>query len=118
MAKAAMNINDIQELAFTIFDALPNTIDNQNITLFSDACDYVERLVEDPDLFRLLLPFHHLTYSWANAWGKGFTWKQFLKDIVADGCTSVECTKGQFGPCLTFSNADRDEFCISMVHDD
>lgn len=118
MAKAAMSINDIQELAFTIFGALPNKLTKENISDFAEACNKVSALCSDPKLYRLLIPFHHLTFRWQSAYGEGFTWQKFLEDIIADGCTSVECTKGQFGPGLWFSNGSREEFGISMVHDD
>lgn len=118
--------DDIQNLAYTIFSALPTKLNTSNVTTFSEVCEYVDHLCGDnPNLYRLLMPFHYLTFGWQPAYGDGFTWEQFLKDIIEDGCIDVVCSMTNYGPALWFEDKSaltndscKINFCISMEHDD
>ena len=111
---------EFNDLAYKAFSVLPNKLTKENISGFVEACHKVSSLCRDPKLYRLLIPFHHLTFGWQSAYGEGFTWELFLKSILEDGCTDVECSMGYFGPILLFSDKDHSEinFRISVVHDD
>lgn len=114
-------VKDIQDLSYERFGSLPNTLTKENLSLFSKACEYVDDLCNDPKSFRLLMPFHNLTFGWQSAYASGFTWDKFLNEIIEDHCTTVDCVITNFGPRLLFKNGSlnkRPEFCISMEHDD
>ena len=124
MARACTSVEDLITLASTVFSALPDKLDKQSVTLFSDICEYVDSLCSNPDLYRLLMPFHHLTFGWQSAYGEGFTWRKFLQEILDNDCTEVSyvSSHGDTGPSLCFSKnrgADQwHDFRIMVVHNE
>lgn len=114
---------DIQTLAYKAFEKLPSKLNQSNISLFSKACEYVDDLCSNPDLYRLLMPFHHLTFGWQSAYGEGFTWYKFLQDIIDDSCTEVSLMEmhGDSGPAIWFrknNDVSLYDYRIAVVHDD
>lgn len=110
-----------QTLACSIFSGLPNKLCKDNFQVFIEACRYVDELCSDSSAFRLLMPFHRLTFGWQSAYGKGFTWELFFDEILNNKCVYVSYKESQFGPALYFSdNADSNDasFSICMVHND
>lgn len=124
MTKTLTSVNNLITEVHTLFSALPNKLDKQNITRFSDICDYADELCDDHSLYTLLMPFHHLTFEWQSAYGVGFTWRKFLQEILDNDCTEVTyvSSHGDTGPSLYFSkNIGADQwyyFSIMVVHDD
>ena len=122
MSNVCTSSEELITLANTAFSALPDKLDKHNITKFSNICEYVADLCSDPKLYRLLMPFHHLTFGWQSAYGTGFTWLKFLQDIIDNDCIDVTYVPGGFGgPSLWFrkskDSSDYD-FRIMMVLDD
>lgn len=102
------------------FKSLPCELTEDNLNEFVKACNRVESLCADQSLYRLLIPFHYLTFGWQSAYGKGFTWNEFFNDIIANGCSVVNYSENNFGAMLWFK-PNKEEvagFCISVEHDD
>lgn len=125
MTNTCTSVEDLITLTETVFSALPDKLDKQSITVFSDICEYVDNLCNNnPNLYWLLMPFCHLTFGWQSAYGKGFTWQKFLQEMLDSDCTEVSyvSSHGDTGPSLYFSkNRGADQwqyFCIKVVHDD
>lgn len=102
----------------SLFSSLPKVLNNNTVDQFIKACEKVDSTDKGP--YVILMPFHHLSWSWDSAWAEGFTWTKFLKDIIEAGCTLAECMYGEFGPKLLFKKPDssRYDFSISVVHCD
>lgn len=123
MSNGCTSVEELITLASTVFSALPDKLDKHNIAKFSNICEYVAGLCSNPKLYRLLIPFHHLTYGWQSAYGTGFTWLKFLQDIMDNDCTEVSffCSNGDTGPSLCFrksKDSSNYDFRIMLVHDD
>lgn len=114
---------EIIEKCMSACETLPNKLTKQNIPQFLSAINNINNAIKDPELYLLLMPFHHLTWSWENAYADGFTWERFLNDIVESGNTQVifcetNLENRHLGNVLKFSNEIRENFCIAIVHDD
>ena len=113
---------------------LPNYISTENEGMFVTVCERIGKLTTDAfteaeslgcrDLFsgwrRILAPWWIGSYGkWEYAYGKGFTWKQFLDYILECNCNTVNVKKDQDIPMIFFSDKDnKPQFCIELGKED
>lgn len=109
---------------------LPETLTRENAHLFLKVFDRIESVTEygyetarklgDGVLSfgaeRMLVPFHHLTWSWENAYTRDFTWEAFLNSMIESGDTVVQIYNKTFNECgdaskrirVVFGNGQRE----------
>ena len=97
--KADILGKEIDDESYSVIMSLPDEMTDKILFKFVDACKEIQNIAADAfdqaevlgirDLFswrRLLMPFHTFAGKWASAYGKGFTWKEFIEDIYNEGC--------------------------------
>lgn len=113
-----------------LLKTLPETLTRKNLHLFLKAFDCIESVTEygyetakkfgdevlEYGAERMLVPFHHLTWSWENAYTRDFTWEAFLNSMIESGDTIVQIYNKTFDECgntfkrmrVVFGNGERE----------
>lgn len=96
-----------------LLKTLPETLTRKNSHLFIRAFNSIESVTEywyetakkfgdevlELGAERMLVPFHHLTWSWGNAYTKDFTWEAFIDSMLESGDTIVQIYNKTFDEC-------------------
>lgn len=91
----------------------PKVLTPENKHLFIEAFDRIDRKVLDgqkearsygDDVLdcgadRMLVPFHRLTWEWANAYTNDFTWEAFIDDMLHSGAVNIEVHAKELHEC-------------------
>ena len=123
---------EMTKQTYFIMSKLPKMLSKDNLNIFATACKETDKLCKDAfeeaekrgvrDIFsgwrKLLIPFWKFGGHWENAYGTGFTWKQFLETILEEGCTKVSLSKNKKHPELFFQKKNKTEFTITLVDED
>lgn len=117
---AEIDYRIIEQFTLNHFRALPEFLSEDNEDMFENALCLIDRLCADnPNTYRLLMPFHKLTFGWQSAYARGFTWEDFLKDIIENDFTNVKKILNKSLPCMIFYNSSGEEgFSVDLVHED
>lgn len=110
----------IEQFTLSQFKSLPDYLSKDNIELFETALYNIDKLCADnPCAYRLTMPFHKLTFGWQSAYANGFTWEDFLKDIIDTNYNNVKRILNKSNPCIVFYNISGEEgFSVALVHED
>ena len=123
---------EMTDQTYSIMSKLPNMLSKDNLNIFANACKETDRICKDSfkeaekrgvrDIFsgwrKILIPFWKFGGCWENAYGTGFTWKQFLEKILEENCTEVSLSENKKYPELLFQKNNKIEFTISLVDED
>ena len=123
---------EMVEQIYSIMSKLPKILSKDNLNTFSNVCKKVDKICKGAfeeaekigvrDIFsgwrKLLIPFWKFGGQWENAYGTGFTWKQFLETILEEGCTEVSLNRDKKHPELLFQKENKTEFTITLVDED
>jgi hypothetical protein len=116
-----MDSDSISRFTCKSFDALPNIITPKDMDAFCSCLYKLDQVCGDnPKSYRLLMPFHCLTFGDALCWTKDFSWETFLKDAIEEGFTHIKkYLDDKSFPCLDFcySSGERG-ISIKLVCDD
>ena len=96
-----------------LLKTLPETLSRENLHSFLKVFNSIESVTEygyetakkfGDDVLecgaeRMLVPFHHLTWSWENAYTRDFTWEAFLDSMLESGDTVVQIYNKTFDEC-------------------
>lgn len=137
--------SDIQETAthigfmrdnfvYRLVEKFPTTLTRENANLFLRAFEDIETLtrsgyetsqkVGDEVLGygaeRMLVPFHHLTWGWCNAYTSDFTWEAFVDSMIESGDIMVRIQNKTLEDCgdsskciwVFFGDGSRDNTCV------
>lgn len=110
----------IEQTTLSQFKVLPDIISEDSINEFETTLHRIDKLCADnPNAYRLIIPFHKLTFGWQSAYAHGFTWKDFLKEIIYTNYINVRKVLDKSNPCLVFyNNLGEEGFLVTLVHDD
>ena len=113
---------------------LPDRLTEDNAEIFVNTCERIGKITTDAfteaeslgcrDFFsgwrRVLAPWWKGSYgTWEYAYGKGFTWKQFLDYILECNCNTINVRKDQDIPMIFFADkSGKDQFCIELGKED
>lgn len=117
---AEIDYRVIEQFTLSHFKSFPEFLSEDNEDMFENSLYLIDRLCADnPNTYRLLMPFHKLTFGWQSAYARGFTWEDFLKDIIDSGYTNVRKILDKPLPCIVFYNSLGEEgFSVDLVHED
>ena len=117
---AEVDSKTIEQFTLSQFKSLPDYLSEDNADMFGNAFYLIDKLCADnPNAYRLTMPFHKLTFGWQSAYAHGFTWEDFLKDIIDTNYTNVRKTLNKSNPCIVFYNISGEEgFSVALVHED
>ena len=123
----------LDRFASRFVEKLPTTLTRENTPLFLRALEDIETLTKagyetakkagdavlDCGAERMLVPFHHLTLEWCNAYTSDFTWEAFLDAMIESGDTTVRVQNKTFEECgdsskcirIFFGDGSRDNAC-------
>ena len=118
----------------SLVEKLPATLTRENSYLFLRAFEDIETLTQsgyetaqkvsdevlDYSAERLLVPLHHLTWEWCNAYTSDFTWEAFLDSMIESGDTTVRIQNKTLEDCgdsskcirIFFGDGSRDNACV------
>ena len=110
----------IEQTTLSQFKVLPDIISEDSINEFETTLHRIDKLCADnPNSYRLIMPFHKLTFCWQSAYAHGFTWKDFLKEIIYTKHINVRKVLDKFNSCLVFyNNLGEAGFLVTLVHYD
>ena len=109
----------IEQFALNKFDSLPDYLSKDNVELFETTLYSIDKLCADnPNAYRLTMPFHKLTFGWQSAYARGFTWEDFLKEIIYTDYTNVRKILNKSNKCIVFYNNSEEGFSVALVHED
>lgn len=110
----------IEQFASEQFGKLPDVLSKDNIDLFKNVLCRVDKwCANNPNAYRLIMPFHKLTFGWQSAYASGFTWEDFLKDIIKANYINVRKVLNNSHPYIIFyNNSDEAGFSADLVHED
>lgn len=110
----------IEQLASSQFKCLPDYLSEDNMDMFCNAFYLIDKLcVDNPSTYRLIMPFHKLSFGWQSAYARGFTWEDFLKEIIDADYTNVRKILNKSLPYIIFYNSLGEEgFSVELVHED
>lgn len=123
---------EMTEQIYSIMSELPKKLEKENVGMFANACEQISKITTHAfseaekrgirDIFsgwrKILIPFWKFGNIWESAYGTGFTWEQFLKTILEEGCTEVSLSKDKKHPELLFQKNNKTEFTITIVNED
>lgn len=117
---AGVDSRTIEKFASKQFRKLPEVLSEDNIDLFETILYSIDKLCADnPNAYRLTMPFHKLTFGWQSAYAHGFTWKDFLNDIIDNNYNNVRKVLNKSIPCIIFyNNSGEDGFSVDLVNED
>ena len=123
----------LDRFVYRLVEKLPATLMRENSHLFLRAFEAIETLnqsgyetaqkvgdeVLDYGAERMLVPLHHLTQEWCNAYTSDFTWEAFLDAMIESGDTTVRIQNKTFEECgdsskcirIFFGDGSRDSAC-------
>ena len=124
----------LDNFASRLVEKLPATLARENAHLFLRAFEDIETLTQsgyetaqkvgdevlDYGAERMLVPFHHLTLEWCNAYTSDFTWEAFLDAMIESGDTTVRVQNKTLEDCgdsskcirIFFGDGSRDNACV------
>lgn len=117
---AEVDYRTIEKFASKQFKKLPDVLSEDNIEAFENILYSVDELCADnPRAYRLTMPFHKLTFGWQSAFAHGFTWKDFLNDIIDNNYINIRKNLNCSLPSVVFyNNSGEDGFSIGLVIED
>ena len=116
-----MDSNSISLLTCKSFEALPDIITSKDLKAFCDCMYKIDQVCGNyPKSYRLLMPFHCMTFDDMLCWTKDFSWEKFLKDALKAGFIYIKKHLGvNSNPCLDFCSSSGERgFSIKLVCDD
>ena len=125
----------LDRFVYRLVEKLPATLTRENAHLFLRAFEDIETLTQsgyetaqkvggdevlDYGAERMLVPLHHLTWEWCNAYTSDFTWESFLDAMIESGDTTVRIQNKTFEECgdsskcirIFFGDGSRDSACV------
>lgn len=124
----------LDSFVYRLVEKFPTTLTRENTHLFLRAFEDIETLTQsgyetaqkfgddvlDYDAERMLVPLHHLTWEWCNAYTRDFTWEAFLDSMIESGDTTVRIQNktledcGDSSKCIRvfFGGGSRDNACV------
>lgn len=110
----------IEQFAINQFDSLPDYLSKDNVELFETTLYNIDKLCADnPNAYRLTMPFHKLTFGWQSVYAHGFTWEDFLKDIIDNNYINVRKVLNKSNTCIVFyNNSCEARFLVCLVTED
>ena len=117
---AEIDYRTIEQIALSKFKGLPDILSKDNVDEFETTLYSIDKLCADnPSAHKLIMPFHKLTFGWQSAYAHGFTWKDFLKEIIYTNYINVRKVLGKSNPCLVFyNNLGEEGFLVTLVYED
>lgn len=117
---AEIDYRTIEQFTSSQFRGLPDYLSEDNADMFGNALYLIDKLCAyNPNTYRLIMPFHKLTFGWQSAYAHGFTWEDFLKEIIYADYTNVKKIINKSLPCIVFYNSSGEEgFSVALVHED
>ena len=117
---AKVDSKTIEQFASEQLKKLPDILSKDNIEVFETILYSIDKLCADnPNAYRLTMPFHKLTFGWQSAYAHGFTWKDFLNDIIDNNYNNVRKVLNKSIPCIIFyNNSGEDGFSVDLVNED
>lgn len=117
---AEVDSKTIEQFTLSQFKGLPEYISEDNADMFVNALYLIDKLCADnPNAYRLIMPFHKLTFGWQSAYAHGFTWKDFLKENIYSNYNNVRKFLNKSNPCIVFYNSSGEEgFLVCLVNED
>ena len=123
----------LDRFVYRLVEKLPATLMRENSHLFLRAFEDIETLTQlgyetaqkvgdevlDYGAERMLVPLHHLTQEWCDAYTSDFTWEAFLDAMIESGDTTVRIQNKTFEECgdsskcirIFFGDGSRDSAC-------
>ena len=120
---AEIDYRTIEQFASSQFKSLPDYLSEDNADMFGNAFYLIDKLCElcadNPNTYRLIMPFHKLSFGLQSAYAHGFTWEVFLKEIIDASYTNVRKILNKSLSCIVFYNSSGEEgFSVELVHED
>lgn len=117
---AEVDSKTIEQFTLSQFKGLPEYISEDNADMFENALYLIDKLCADnPNAYRLIMPFHKLTFGWQSAYAHGFTWKDFLKENIYSKYNNVRKILDESNPCIVFYNKLGEYgFSVNLVNED
>ena len=117
---AEVDSKTIEQFTSEQFKKLPDILSNDNIEIFETILYSIDKLCADnPSAYKLTMPFHKLTFGWQSAYAHGFTWKDFLKEIIDTNYINVRKVLDKANPCIVFYNKLGEYgFSVNLVNED
>lgn len=114
----------LDSFVYRLVEKFPTTLTRENAHLFLRAFEDIETLTQsgyetaqkvwddvlDYGAERMLVPFHHLTWEWCNAYTSDFTWEAFLDAMIESGDTTVRIQNKTLKDCGDSSKCIRGIF--------
>lgn len=115
-----VDFKTIAQFASQQFGLLPFTVGNGDIDFFTSILYRIDKLCADnPKAYRLLMPFHTLTWGDQCTWTKDFTWNKFIVDAIESDCTFIKKRLTGDFPCIDFCDKlGNKHMSIKLVSDD
>ena len=112
--------NAIEQFTLSQFKGLPYILSEDNIDEFETTLYSIDKLCADnPSAYRLIMPFHKLTFGWQLAYAHGFTWEDFLKENICSNYNNVRKILNESNPCIIFyNNSGEARFLVCLVTED